>query len=41
MLMLGEGVEAQIAKEFKDACLGACKALIESAPKSAGGTVKG
>jgi AcrR family transcriptional regulator len=41
MLMLGEGVEAQIAKEFKDACLGACKALIESALKSAGGIVKG
>ena len=40
ILLLGEGVEAQIAKEFKDACLGACKALIESARKGVGGTVK-
>ena len=31
ILLLGEGVEAKIAKQFKDACLGACQALIASA----------
>ena len=41
VLLLGEGVEAQIATEFKEACLGACKALIESARKGVGGTGKG
>src|SRR5580704_8458078 len=41
ILLLEQGVEAQIAKEFKDACLGACKALIESVPGGVAGTVKG
>jgi AcrR family transcriptional regulator len=41
ILLLGEGVAAQIAQEFKDACLEACKALIESARKGIGGTGKG
>jgi AcrR family transcriptional regulator len=41
ILLLGEGVAAQIAQEFKDACLEACKALIESARKDIGGTGKG
>jgi len=31
ILLLGEGVKAEIAKEFKVACLEACKALIVSA----------
>ena len=29
LLLLGEGVEAGIAKEFKNACLEACQVLIE------------
>jgi AcrR family transcriptional regulator len=41
ILLLGEGVEAQIAKEFKEACLEACRALIASAGKRVGATGKG
>jgi AcrR family transcriptional regulator len=41
ILLLGEGVEALIAREFKDACLGACRTLIESAPRGVGGAVQG
>lgn len=33
LLLLGEGVEAGIAKQFKDACLEACQALIEGGGK--------
>ncbi len=33
ILLLGEGVDRKIAKEFKDACLEGCQALIKSAGK--------
>jgi AcrR family transcriptional regulator len=33
LLLLGEGVEAGIAKEFKETCLEACQTLIECAGK--------
>jgi AcrR family transcriptional regulator len=36
ILLLGEGVGAQIAREFKDACLEACKALIECGGRKIG-----
>jgi hypothetical protein len=36
LLLLGEGVEAGIAKEFKDVCLEACQTLIECAGKRIG-----
>jgi len=36
LLLLGEGVEAGIAKEFKDVCLEACQTLIEYAGKGVG-----
>ena len=36
VLLLGEGVEAGIAKEFKDVCLEACQTLIECAGKRVG-----
>jgi AcrR family transcriptional regulator len=36
LLLLGERVEAGIAKEFKDACLEACNALIECGAKRIG-----
>jgi AcrR family transcriptional regulator len=41
ILLLGEGVVGQIAKEFKDACLEACQALIEGWGKRVGGAAKG
>jgi len=41
ILLLGDGVEGQIAKEFKDACLEACEALIESARNGVSGAMKG
>lgn len=41
ILLLGDGVERQIAKEFREACLEACQALIEGAGKRVGGAVKG
>lgn len=40
ILLLGEGVEAKIAKEFKEACLEACQALIKCAGKKIGGAAK-
>ena len=40
ILLLAEGVEGGIAKEFKGACLEACKAMIECARKKVGGGVK-
>jgi AcrR family transcriptional regulator len=33
ILLLGEGVDAKVAKEFREACLQACQALIECARK--------
>jgi len=36
VLLLGEGVEAEIAKEFKGVCLEACRTLIECAGKRVG-----
>jgi AcrR family transcriptional regulator len=36
LLLLGEGVEAGIAKQVKDACLEACRALIECGGKRNG-----
>ena len=41
ILLLGDGVARQIAKEFKDACLEACQALIEGGGKRVGGAAKG
>lgn len=35
LLLLGEGVEVGVAKEFKETCLEACKALIECGGKRA------
>jgi len=40
ILLLGEGVGAAIAKEFKDACLDACEVQIERGQKRAGGGAK-
>lgn len=40
ILLLGEGVGAAIAKEFKDACLDACDVQIERGQKRAGGGAK-
>lgn len=40
ILILGEGVDAGTSLECKEACLEACQALIESAPKGVGGAVK-
>ncbi|MGC1620951.1 MAG: helix-turn-helix domain-containing protein [Candidatus Acidiferrum sp.] len=34
ILLLGEGVEEKIAKEFKEACMGACQRLIETGGKN-------
>jgi AcrR family transcriptional regulator len=41
LLLLGEGVGAGIAREVKDACLKACRALIECGRKSVGRAVRG
>ncbi len=38
ILVLGEGVQPHIAKQFKDACLEACQALIECGGKRVGGS---
>ena len=38
ILVLGEGVQPHIAKQFKDSCLEACLALIECGGKRAGGS---
>jgi hypothetical protein len=35
LLLLGGGVEVGVAKEFKETCLEACKALIECGGKRA------
>lgn len=40
-LLLGEGVEGQTAKEFKDSCLEACGVLIDYGSKSVGRTGRG
>ncbi len=37
ILLLGEGVEEKVAKEFKDACLDACQRLIECGGKNKDG----
>lgn len=31
LLLLGEGVDAEVSKQFENACLGACEGLIEGA----------
>jgi AcrR family transcriptional regulator len=41
MLLLGDAVGAAISKEFKDACLDACSALIECGGKRAAEAKKG
>jgi len=41
ILLLGEEVDSKIAREFKDACLEACQALINCAGKRVGGVAKG
>ena len=40
ILLLGEGVAASIAEEFKDVCLEACQALIECGGKRISGGAK-
>ncbi len=40
ILLLGEGVNAQIAKDFKDACMQACQTLIEGGRNRVGRGVK-
>jgi hypothetical protein len=37
ILLSGEGVDARIAREFKEACLAACKVLIECGGGRIGG----
>jgi AcrR family transcriptional regulator len=41
VLLLGEGVDERISKQFREACLEACQALIESARRRVGGVAKG
>lgn len=41
ILLLGEAVDSKIAREFRDACLEACRALIDCAGKRIGGVSKG